>query len=442
MSHTPISPKISSDSAELLHTTAGQAILSQALTGHSHSPRIGYLKSGSASPYARSATPIDFDGLSFPSVGARDRREDTEEQRAARIEKISGAVRTILECIGEDPNREGLLKTPERYAKALMFFSKGYEESVTHLMNKALFQEDHDEMVIVKNIDVFSLCEHHMVPFTGKIHIGYIPKNGKVVGLSKIARLAEMFSRRLQVQERLTKQVAMAIQELLDPLGVAVVMEASHFCMVMRGVQKPGSQTITSSMFGCFRDQGKTREEFLSLIRNSGPLLCKPHRHYLNPVQKLNSRSGASKFTARLAHIISGLENKDGLSKSDPQVLLYLYDNHTRAWSTKPYAMTERIKDNLNPVFVNGIQIDYRFETIQKLRFVVYDIDDKNSKSLGDQDFLGEAITDLGSIIGAVGNQVALPLICPKHKSSQLKQNRGHILIRGEELSSSKRVIK
>ncbi|KAF9397868.1 Copine-8, partial [Mortierella sp. AD011] len=296
-------------------------------------------------------------------VGARDRREDTEEQRAARIERISGAVRTILECIGEDPNREGLLKTPERYAKALMFFSKGYEESVTHLMNKALFQEDHDEMVIVKNIDVFSLCEHHMVPFTGKIHIGYIPKNGKVVGLSKIARLAEMFSRRLQVQERLTKQVAMAIQELLDPLGVAVVMEAR------------------------------------------------------------------------------GLQNKDVMSKSDPQVLLYLYDNHTRAWSTKPYAMTERIKDSLNPVFVNGLQIDYQFETIQKLRFVVCDIDDKDSKSLADQDFLGEAFTDLGSIIGAVGNQVALPLTCPKHKSSQSKQNRGHILIRGEELGSSKRVV-
>ncbi|KAF9579744.1 GTP cyclohydrolase 1, partial [Lunasporangiospora selenospora] len=216
--------KVAADHVQLIHPKVIVPTPVYALTGHSQSAGRSYMRG--ESPHARGASPIDFDGLSFPSIGARDRREDTEESRAARIEKISGAVRSILECIGEDPSREGLLKTPERYAKALMFFSKGYEESVTHLMNKALFQEDHDEMVIVKNIDVFSLCEHHMVPFTGRIHIGYIPQNGKVVGLSKIARLAEMFSRRLQVQERLTKQVAMALQELLKPQGVAVVMEA------------------------------------------------------------------------------------------------------------------------------------------------------------------------------------------------------------------------
>ncbi|PGH12406.1 GTP cyclohydrolase I [Polytolypa hystricis UAMH7299] len=217
-----------------------------------------------ASPYTLNP-PIDFDGLSWPSVGTRARLEATPEETQKRIDKIGDAVRTIFECIGEDPEREGLFGTPERYAKALMYFTKGYEENVRDLVNGAVFHEDHDELVIVKDIEVFSLCEHHMVPFTGKMHIGYIPDR-RVLGLSKLARLAEMFSRRLQVQERLTKQVALAIAEVLKPQGVAVVMESSHLCMVMRGVQKTSSTTTTSCMLGCMRASAKTREEFLSLL--------------------------------------------------------------------------------------------------------------------------------------------------------------------------------
>ncbi|EEQ89312.2 hypothetical protein RJZ56_003471 [Blastomyces dermatitidis] len=217
-----------------------------------------------ASPYTLNP-PIDFDGLSWPSVGTRERLEATPEESEKRTQKLADAVRTILECIGEDPQREGLLGTPERYAKALMYFTKGYEENVRDLVNGAVFHEDHDELVIVKDIEVFSLCEHHMVPFTGKMHIGYIPDR-RVLGLSKLARLAEMFSRRLQVQERLTKQVALAIAEVLKPQGVAVVMESSHLCMVMRGVQKTSSTTTTSCMLGCMRASAKTREEFLSLL--------------------------------------------------------------------------------------------------------------------------------------------------------------------------------
>ncbi|KAI9712430.1 MAG: GTP cyclohydrolase I [Bogoriella megaspora] len=222
------------------------------------------ISSRPASPFTHNPT-VDFDGLSWPSVGTRERLEATPEEAKQRIEKISGAVRTLLEAIGEDPDREGLLGTPERYAKAMTFFTKGYEENLRDIVNGAVFHEDHDELVIVKDIEVFSLCEHHLVPFTGKMHIGYIP-NRRVLGLSKIARIAEMFSRRLQVQERLTKQVALALSEVLKPQGVAVVMESSHLCMVMRGVQKTGSTTTTSCMLGRMRSTAKTREEFLSLL--------------------------------------------------------------------------------------------------------------------------------------------------------------------------------
>ncbi|EHA28493.1 GTP cyclohydrolase 1 [Aspergillus awamori] len=217
-----------------------------------------------ASPYTL-FPPIDFDGLSWPCPGTRERLESSPEETEERIKKLAGAVRTILECVGEDPEREGLRETPERYAKAMLYFTKGYEENVRDLVNGAVFHEDHDELVIVKDIEVFSLCEHHMVPFTGKMHIGYIPDR-RVLGLSKLARLAEMFSRRLQVQERLTKQVALAISEVLKPRGVGVVMESSHLCMVMRGVQKTSSTTTTSCMLGCMRSSAKTREEFLTLL--------------------------------------------------------------------------------------------------------------------------------------------------------------------------------
>ena len=215
---------------------------------------------------ARMDSPIiDFDGLSRPSVGTRERREESPEQATARLDRLKGAVRTILECVGEDPNREGLLATPERYAKAMMDFTKGYENNLLDIVNGAIFNERHNEMVIVKDIEICSLCEHHLVPFMGKIHVGYIPNNS-VIGLSKLARIAEMFARRLQVQERLTKSVANAIFKVLQPQGVAVVMESNHLCMSMRGVQKPGSTTITSCMLGCFERRSKTRNEFLSLI--------------------------------------------------------------------------------------------------------------------------------------------------------------------------------
>ncbi|GHJ86899.1 hypothetical protein NliqN6_3301 [Naganishia liquefaciens] len=210
---------------------------------------------------------VDAAGLGWPAKNTNMRLESTPEQSKQTMTRLTGAIRTVLECIGEDPNREGLERTPERYAKALMWMTKGYEERLSDVINDAIFAEDHEEMVIVRDIDVFSLCEHHMVPFIGKISIGYIP-NKHVLGLSKLARIAETFSRRLQVQERLTKQVALAVMEAIRPRGVGVVMEASHLCMSMRGVQKPGASTITSTMLGCFRTQQKTREEFLTLIRS------------------------------------------------------------------------------------------------------------------------------------------------------------------------------
>lgn len=179
------------------------------------------------------------------------------------------AVRTLLIGLGENPDREGLKDTPKRVVKALQFLTKGYHESVDELLNGAVFNENANEMVLVRDIDIFSSCEHHILPIIGRAHVAYIP-NGKVIGLSKIARICEMYARRLQVQERLTLQIADALQGLLKPQGVAVVVEATHMCMVMRGVQKPGSWTVTSAMRGVFAEDARTREEFMNLVRHNG----------------------------------------------------------------------------------------------------------------------------------------------------------------------------
>ena len=175
-------------------------------------------------------------------------------------------MREMLVRLGEDPEREGLVRTPERVQKAFQFLTKGYSEDPEVMLKKALFTVTYDEMVIVKDVEMFSQCEHHMLPFFGKVHVAYIP-NGKVIGLSKIPRLIEIFSRRLQIQERLTTQIAETIQKVIQPQGVGVVIEARHLCMMMRGVEKQHSAAVTSSMLGCFREEQETRQEFLSLIR-------------------------------------------------------------------------------------------------------------------------------------------------------------------------------
>jgi GTP cyclohydrolase IA len=180
--------------------------------------------------------------------------------------EIAENFKNIIENLGEDTNREGLEKTPERVAKAFQFLTHGYELDPLEILKSALFTEDHKQMIVVKNIEVYSMCEHHMLPFFGKAHVAYIP-NGKIVGLSKIPRIIEAFARRLQVQERLTDQIKDCIQEALEPLGVAVVIECQHMCMQMRGIQKQNSVTTTSSFTGAF-EKDKTRKEFISLISN------------------------------------------------------------------------------------------------------------------------------------------------------------------------------
>ncbi|KAM6201014.1 GTP cyclohydrolase 1 isoform 1-T1 [Rhynchocyon petersi] len=265
------------------------------------SPRSGPSRPAEKSPRTetKSAQPAD---------SWKGERPRSEEDNELNLPSLAAAYSSILRSLGEDPQRQGLLKTPWRAATAMQFFTKGYQETISgqccppsdgdfpgaqdteegtersalefpdwkcysaksllsDVLNDAIFDEDHDEMVIVKDIDMFSMCEHHLVPFVGKVHIGYLP-NKQVLGLSKLARIVEIYSRRLQVQERLTKQIAVAITEALRPAGVGVVVEATHMCMVMRGVQKMNSKTVTSTMLGVFREDPKTREEFLTLIRS------------------------------------------------------------------------------------------------------------------------------------------------------------------------------
>ncbi|MCH5329739.1 MAG: GTP cyclohydrolase I FolE [Alistipes sp.] len=192
-------------------------------------------------------------------------REDRFDEETIR--QLGNHYREILRLLGENPAREGLLKTPERVAKAMAFITKGYNENPVEIIRSAIFREEYKQMVLVKDIELYSVCEHHMLPFYGKAHVAYIP-DGYITGLSKIARVVESFARRLQVQERLTVQIRDCIQEALNPMGVAVVIEASHMCMQMRGVEKQGSATTTSAFTGIFLSDSRTREEFMTLISN------------------------------------------------------------------------------------------------------------------------------------------------------------------------------
>lgn len=190
----------------------------------------------------------------------------TEKELRMMTDVLKENYLQIIRQIGEDPDREGLLKTPNRAARAMEYLTQGYEQDLDTVLNGAVFETDNDEMVIVKDIEMYSLCEHHLLPFVGKAHVAYLPQ-GKVVGLSKVARIVDMYTRRLQIQEQLTTQIATAIQQITDAAGVGVVIDASHFCMMMRGVEKQHSSTTTSAMLGTFRDNHRTRDEFLTLLR-------------------------------------------------------------------------------------------------------------------------------------------------------------------------------
>src|SRR6476661_7820879 len=233
--------------------------MSAALRALSTLLRSAYSASGSAAPTC---------AQSPPRRGAAWQGAEKDEIYNRQMQEL---IRKLLAEIGEDPDREGLVNTPRRVAKAYEFLTSGYRADIDQVLNNALFTVDYSEMVIVKDIDFYSLCEHHLLPFFGKCHVAYIPST-KVIGLSKIPRLVDVFARRLQVQERMTNQIAATIKEKIAPLGVAVVVEATHLCMSMRGVQKQNSFAVTSAMLGAFRDQGRTRMEFLELIKLRGAI--------------------------------------------------------------------------------------------------------------------------------------------------------------------------
>ncbi|MXW67794.1 MAG: GTP cyclohydrolase I FolE [Gemmatimonadales bacterium] len=232
------------------------------------------LRRASRNPLASDSTegvthgsPLLHPGRGAAAPRIRPRHPGTLLEEPVSEERLSRLVREQLELIGEDPDREGLVRTPARVASALEFLTRGYGQTVEEVIGTAIFEEPHDSMVIVKDIEVYSLCEHHMLPFFGKAHIAYIP-NGRIVGISKFPRIVDVFARRLQLQERLTEQIAQAIEDALNPQGVGVVVEAIHLCMMMRGVEKQNSKTITSAVRGLFRRDHRTREEFLRLTRS------------------------------------------------------------------------------------------------------------------------------------------------------------------------------
>lgn len=211
-------------------------------------------------------TITDIDSSNCVSINAESKAALNEHARLSREARMAVSIRNILEDVGEDPDREGLLKTPQRYAKAMVFFTKGYEESAYDVAKDAIFSVDYNEIVLVRDIEVFSMCEHHLLPFWGKVHIAYVP-NGRVLGLSKLARIAEVYARRLQVQERLTQQISQAVENILKPQGVIIVMELVHMCMVTRGIQKSSTVTTTSCMTGVFKTNKTAEEQFEFLLK-------------------------------------------------------------------------------------------------------------------------------------------------------------------------------